>query len=242
MNASNPNAAHEPEPVDFTVVARVLADASVLIRTRGERGETGPTGNRRPRIGDAITRAADLTLTADRGRVRDWALRLAAAHVNAALGRNHDRGSAGAARTLARYGRTVDPVGAVNTAADLVGQAAATAEQIATAAPVPVHGYGPVTAYPLGRVRADAVEPDDIVAVLHAAAALAGHPTINFRILAVRVEPDGSHTFALDMADRPLRLHAEEVNADTGWCRQVWRPVPHLLPPWPAAPRAHRGE
>ena len=53
------------DAVDFTAVARVLADAAGLVRTRGELGEHS-TGDKRPRIRAAIARAADLAgITAD---------------------------------------------------------------------------------------------------------------------------------------------------------------------------------
>jgi len=224
------------DAVDFTVVARVLADAAVLVHTRGELGER-PSRDRRPRIRAAITRAADLAgiPAGVAGRpVRDWAVWLAAMQINAALGRgrHRDRGDvAASAFTLDGFGLDVGTLGAVDTAADLVSEAAGTAERIAAAGAVPVYGHGPVIAYHLGPVRAAEVEVDDIIAVNPSGAVGGGEPR-NLRVRAIRVTAADGRIVALDTPTGSLELPAEEVTAGTGWCTSVWRPVPHLPHPW----------
>jgi len=231
---TGPAPAPGADAVDFTAVGRILADAAVLVRTRGELGER-PTRDRRPRIRKAIARAADLAgfTTADR-LVREWAIRLAAMQINAVLGRGRHRDAldvAACALTLDGFGLDVGTVGAVNTAADLVGQAAATADLIADAQPVPVHGHGAVTAYHLGPVRAADIEIDDIIAVAPTVDTRTGDRPRNARVRHIRID-DGTRTFVLDLPARPLPLHEAEVTAGTGWCADVWRPVPHLHHPW----------
>jgi hypothetical protein len=231
---TGPAPAPGADAVDFTAVGRILADAAVLVRARGELGER-PTRDRRPRIRNAIARAADLAgfTTAERP-VRDWAIRLAAMQINAVLGRGRHRDGldvAACALTLDGFGLDVGTVGAVNTAADLVGQAAATAALIADAQPIPVHGHRLVTAYHLGPVRAADIEIDDIVAVAAAVDALTGDGPRTARVRDIRIR-DGTRAFVLDLPARPLPLHEGEVTAGTGWCSEVWRPVPHLHHPW----------
>jgi hypothetical protein len=218
--------------VDFAAVGRVLADAAVLVRTRGELGEQ-PTRDRRPRIRAAIARAGDLagiTTAAAGDPVRDWACVLAAMQINAALGRGRHRDHpdvAASALTLDGFGLDVGTMGAVNTAADLLAQAAITAGLIADAQPVPVHGHGPVRAYHLGVIRAVDVETDDIVTV--DATFLDETPDDtprNLRVRDIRTHDDATRTVVLDLPVRPLHLH---TNAD--WLATVWRPVPHLQHP-----------
>jgi hypothetical protein len=218
--------------VDFAAVGRVLADAAVLVRTRGELGEQ-PARDRRPRIRAAIARAGDLaglTGAADRP-VRDWACVLAAMQINAALGRGRRRDHldvAASALTLDGFGLDVGTMGAVNSAADLLAQAAVTAGLIADAQPVPVHGHGPVRAYHLGVIRAADVETDDIVTV--DATFLdekPGDTPRNLRVRDIATHDDATRTVVLDLPVRPRHLH---TNAD--WLATVWRPVPHLHHPW----------
>src|SRR5204862_122367 len=66
---------------------------------------------------------------------------------------------------VAGFGLDVGTLGAVGTAADLLAQAAHTARRIVDAAPVPVHRYGQVVAYPVGTVAPGDLDPDDIIAV-----------------------------------------------------------------------------
>jgi hypothetical protein len=238
MTTTTANERGTDATVDFGAVARVLADAAVMVRTRTERGTAA--GDRRPRIGEAIARATP------RGAARtthEWAVRLAAMEIDAALGRGRHRARGDltdSTHALAGFGLDVGTLGAVDRAADLLDEAARTATGISDAAAVAVHGYGRVTATDLGTLRADAVEVDDIVAVLHGVAASTGHGPINFRVTGVHVDAAGVRTFALDMAARPLALHGDQVTADTGWCRNVWRPVPHLPHPWQVNPPTER--
>jgi hypothetical protein len=233
MTTTTVNEHRADATVDFGAVARVLADAAAMVRTRTERGTAA--ADRRPRIGDAIARA---TPRGAAPTTREWAVRLAAMEIDAALGRGRHRAQGDltdARHTLAGFGLDVGTLGAVEKAAQLLDEAARTATGISAAAAVTVHGYGRVTAVDLGRLRADAVEVDDIVAVLHGVAAFTGHGPINFRVTGIRVDA-GVHTFALDLAARPLALHGDRVTADTGRCRNVWRPVPHLPHPWRSNP------
>ncbi len=232
------------DAVDFTVVARLLADAAVLMRTRSELGEH-PSPDRRPRIRAAITRAAKLTgvPTGAAGRpVRDWAVRLAAMQINAALGRgrHRDHGNVTAsAYTLDGFGLDVGTLGAVTTAADLVADAAGTAERIATAAAVPVHGHGQVIVYHLGPIRPTDIETDDIIAVAPGFSpgvdAVVGDRPCNLRVHAIRPTASG-RVFVVHTPQRPVDLLAEQVTTCTGWCASAWRPVPHLPHPWQPHP------
>jgi len=240
--------------VDFTAVERLLDNAAVLVRTRGERGEP-PAGDHRPRIREAISRAAHLaragTDTAQptgrrRSRapgrrvptgdpddpslgVRDWAMVLAAMEINAALGRGrhcdgHD--VTAAARTLAGYGLDVGTLGAVNTAADLLAQAARTAGRIAGAAPVPVHRYGQVIAYPLGAVQPADLDTDDIIAVSATPHTAGG----NLRLLRAQTAAGGARRLLLDAVDGPLSWPEQPTGPDLRVT--AWRPVPHRRHPW----------
>jgi hypothetical protein len=234
MTTTTVNEHRADATVDFGAVARVLADAAAMVRTRTERGTAA--ADRRPRIGAAIARA---TPRGAAPTTHEWAVRLAAMEIDAALGRGRRRTHGeltDSTHTLAGFGLDVGTLGAVEKAADLLDEAARTATGISDAATVTVHGYGCVTAVDLGTLRADAVEVDDIVAVLHGVAAFTGHGPINFRVTGIRVDAAGVHTFALDMAARPLALHGDQVTADTGRCRNVWRPVPHLPHPWHSNP------
>lgn len=218
-------------PTDFTRVARLLADASVLVRTRGERGE-GPSRDHRPRIREALARAADLAGTATGDRVpppvRDWAVHLAAMEINAALGRgrNRDRGNLRESmRTLAGYGLDIGTLGAVNSAADLLTQAARTAEQIAAAIRLPVRGVGEVAVYQIGPVLAAAIDVGDLIE-LNDAALHADTRPVHGRVRAISVQPDGRRTFHLDPGAPGLT--ADELALTAQRCHTVWRPVPDL--------------
>jgi hypothetical protein len=250
-----PAAAPSPE-VDFATVARLLDDAAVLVRTRGERGEP-PARDHRPRIREAISRAAHLARagtdtdtaqpTARRRRraagrrvpvgdrddpglvARDWAMVLAAMEINAALGRGRYRDGhdvTAAARTLAGFGLDVGTLGAVNTAADLLAQAARTAGRIAAAAPVPVHRYGQVIAYPLGAVLPADLDTDDIIAVSATPHTAGG----TLRLLRIQTATGGARSLLLDTVDGPLSWPEQPTGPDL--CVTAWRPVPHRRHPW----------
>ncbi len=228
------------DAVDFIVVARVLADAALLVRTRGELGDR-PTRDRRPRIRAGINRAAALASVpfgAAGGPVRAWAIRLAAMEINAALGRgrHRDGGDVGAsASTLDGFGLDVGTLGAVNTAADLVAAAANTAELIAAATAVPVYGHGPVIAYHLEAVRATEVELDDIVAVASGFGpvvdGLVGDQPRNLRVQDIGLA-GGRRVFVVHTPAGAVRVLAEEVSAGLDSCANTWRPVPQLPHPW----------
>ncbi len=215
--------------VDFTAVERLLDNAAVLVRTRGERGEP-PAGDHRPRIREAISRAAHLaragTDTAQptgrrRSRapgrrvptgdpddpslgVRDWAMVLAAMEINAALGRGrhcdgHD--VTAAARTLAGYGLDVGTL-------------------------VPVHRYGQVIAYPLGAVQPADLDTDDIIAVSATPHTAGG----NLRLLRAQTAAGGARRLLLDAVDGPLSWPEQPTGPDLRVT--AWRPVPHRRHPW----------
>ncbi len=255
-------AAVSPPDVDFAAVARLLEAAAVLVRTRTERGEP-PASDHRPRIREAISRAAHLTHAgpdttapdttgpaASRGRpsrrtpsrrvrtggrdapvsvAQDWAIVLTAMEINAALrrGRYGDgRDVPAAERTVAGFGLDVGTLGAVDTGAEMLAQAAHTARRIVDAAPVPVHRYGQVVAYPLGTVAPGDLDPDDIIAV-PASTHLGGG---NLRLLRVSTTGTGGHRLLLDTDGAPLSWPAPPTVAPQRVT--AWRPVPHRPHPW----------
>ena len=156
---------------------------------------------------------------------------LAAMDINAALGRGRYRDGCdvtAAARTLTGFGLDVGTLGAVNTAADLLGQAARTARRIAAAGPVPVHRYGEVIAYPLGPVPPADLDGDDIIAAAPAPGTATGH----LRVLCNQSGGDGPARLLLDTADGPLPWPDDQPGTG-GWVT-AWRPAPHRRHPWQA--------
>jgi len=113
---------------DAAAVADVLVRAAAMVRDRTERG--APSGDRRPRMDQAINRATtQLSADVDRSAVRAWAIRIAAGHVNAALGRagHTSIDPATCERTLSGFGLDIGTLGQVDLAADILDQAARTA-------------------------------------------------------------------------------------------------------------------
>jgi hypothetical protein len=184
------------------------------------------------RGGQAVNRTAGVE--GDRcQQVRDWAIVLAAMEINAALGRGRYRDGrdlAASARTLAGFGLDVGTLGAVNTAADLLAQAARTARHIAAAGPVPVHRYGDVVAYPLGAVPPADLDIDDIITAEHPPAPPPDTTAGNLRVLRIHTAADGTRRFLLDTASGPLSWpHDQAAMAPR---IPAWRPVPHRRHPW----------
>jgi hypothetical protein len=215
-------------PAGLTAAARILADASVLVRTRAERGEQ-PSRDHRPRIREAIVRATGLAsppLGDQAALARSWAVQIAAMEVNAALGRGRNRDCGNlreSERTLAGYGLDIGTIGAVSTAADLLGQAARTAGQIATARTLDVPGAGPAPRYQIGPVAAGALEPGDLVE-LHNPAAQPTTAPVHGLVRAVTTGGDGTRTVHLDLTTPGLI--GGVLALPNPYLPSVWRPIP----------------
>lgn len=225
--------------VDVTLVARILTDAAALVRTRTERGAP-PRSDQRPRILDAIDRATRNTQQpgTTTEQARDWAIVHAAMGINAALGRGRYRDGldvTAACATLAGFGLDVGTLGAVNTAADLLHQAADTARRVARAVDVQVARHGPVRAYPLASASLEHLEPDDILTV--AASAPGAAPT-GLRILQIVANGgnDGSPRLVVDTSDGP-QPWPTETQSGRRLPVTAWRPVPYPRP-WRPGPDA----
>jgi hypothetical protein len=229
----------EPDPViDFTLVARILTDAATLVHTRTERGDP-PRGDHRPRILDAIDRAARCTTEprTTAHHARDWAVVHTAMCLNAVLGRGRHRDGVdvtAASATLAGFGLDVGTLGAVSTATDVLHQAADTARNIAHAVDVQVDRYGPVLAYPIAAAPLDLLEPDDIIAVAPLAAGPAGLRIL--QIISTTGDSAGPR-LVLDTGDGRQPWPTGRAQPDRETPVAAWRPVPHRHHPWRHDPK-----